>query len=343
MDYTNAANVKKSEIISPKISIIMPAYNCEKHIAKAIESILSQEFSDFELLITDDASTDGTWGVINSYSDQRIYTNKNKYNLGYLKTCNSLFNQCRGDFIAFQDADDWSHSKRLLKQLRFLTEYPEVSLVGVFCVLVYGKSIQIVKKYPVNSEEIRLLLNKGLTSLFCGATIMFRKKVLTKIGTYREFFDRIGSEDIDWYIRAIENFQTGNIPEPLYYYRQHPSSISKTKTLNPFKPLSTDFAYAFFIQRRLYSRDHSSQSKDYIKLPANLLSHGSLTDIFTQKVFTPLIKYLEINQKKHRELIFFIAINIILTISAYKIFENHRSYKRRKKSLGIVKLLEENN
>ena len=95
------------------ISVIMPAYNCEKYIRQAIDSILNQTCQNIELIISDDKSTDNTKKILDSYSDTRIKRFDNNVNLGYLKTFNKLIAFAKGEYIAFQDGDDYSDINRL--------------------------------------------------------------------------------------------------------------------------------------------------------------------------------------------------------------------------------------
>ncbi len=112
------------------VSVIMPAYNCEQFIKSAIDSILNQTGSNFELLIADDCSKDRTKQIIDSYSDKRIKTFHNEVNLGYLKASNKLFALCKGEYITFQDADDYSDLTRIEKLIGFLEVNKDVGVVG---------------------------------------------------------------------------------------------------------------------------------------------------------------------------------------------------------------------
>lgn len=102
------------------VSIITPVYNGEKYISKAIESVLSQTYSNWELLIADDSSSDNTEQIIKSYNDPRIKYYKNKSNCGAAKTRNNILEIAKGRFIAFLDADDSWKKQKLEKQLRFM-------------------------------------------------------------------------------------------------------------------------------------------------------------------------------------------------------------------------------
>src|ERR1700752_3454291 len=112
------------------VSVIMPAYNCEKYVKKAIDSILNQTYSNFELLIADDCSKDSTKNIIDSYTDNRIKRFHNETNMGYLQASNKLFKECEGDFITFQDADDYSAPNRLELLISFLEKNSSYSCVG---------------------------------------------------------------------------------------------------------------------------------------------------------------------------------------------------------------------
>jgi len=227
----------------------MPAYNCEEYIDQAINSVLNQTFTDFELLIVDDKSTDHTLSRIKKFKDSRIKIHINKNNLGYLKSVNKLFAIAESDFITFQDADDWSERQRFEKQLAELHSDNELMLCGCGITKVNEAGRKTPQKYPTNHFDLMKELTKGRTSIFCGATIMFRREILINTGGFRSFFDRAGAEDIDWFIRAIERNKAANISPLLYNYRQHSSSISKSNK-NPLAQHSADIAYLLHTQRK---------------------------------------------------------------------------------------------
>jgi len=238
----------------PLISVIMPAYNCESYITQAIDSILNQTHQNLELLIIDDGSTDNTWDTINTYSDERIKATRNPINLGYLKTSNKIFDICRGKYIAFQDADDWSHPTRLELQIELLTKKQDLAFCGTGCTKFFDDGFKTKAKYPQSTRAIKVALSLGITSLFCGSSIVMRSSILKKLGHYREFFDRIGAEDIDWYLRGLELGRAENIQENLYYYRQHNTSISASRTKEIAKRC-IDIAYALHLERKEYGID----------------------------------------------------------------------------------------
>ena len=108
----------------------MPAYNAEKYINEAIDSILAQTFTDFEFIIIDDGSTDSTCAIVESYSDSRIRFFKNEHNLGVAATLNRGLDLARGEYIARMDADDISLPTRFEKQAAYMDSHPDVVVCG---------------------------------------------------------------------------------------------------------------------------------------------------------------------------------------------------------------------
>ena len=110
---------------NPLVSILMPVYNSEKYLREAIKSILNQTFTNFELIIINDGSTDNSLKIIKSFKDNRIKIIKNKGNLGLIKTLNKGIDLAQGKYIARMDADDIAMPKRLEKQIAFFNENPD--------------------------------------------------------------------------------------------------------------------------------------------------------------------------------------------------------------------------
>ena len=149
----------------PKISVIMPAYNAEKYIAEAIDSILGQTFGDFEFIILNDCSTDRTEEIILSYDDPRIVYLKNEQNMGVAATLNKGLAIAKGEYIAFLDADDYWAPEKLKKQIAFMqengysfsyTNYIEISEDSV----PNGKRVSGPKRITKFGESMAILLEK---------------------------------------------------------------------------------------------------------------------------------------------------------------------------------------
>lgn len=218
---------------NPLVSILMPVYNCQDYVGKAIQSIIDQSYSNWELLICDDASNDQSINAIEKWKDPRISFAHNSKNLGYLKSINKLFALAKGDFITFQDADDWSDEKRIEKQIAVFEQNAHLGICGTNGIITNdsAKAIGSQEKPELDAGIKEKMLRNNP---FIGASIMIPKKVYEEFGPYREFFDRIGNEDYDWSSLICERMPAYNIQEPLYFYRQHDNSVSRDINLDRF-------------------------------------------------------------------------------------------------------------
>ena len=270
------------------VSIVMPAYNCEKFITKAIESILSQTYQNFELLIADDASTDNTRKIIDSFHDSRIKCYHNEKNLGYLRTSNLLFEKCSGNFITFQDADDYSSRCRLQKMVDAFQKDESLMCVGSFVKRISEVGVEDSDLiFETRYDKIKSELPKVFNCV--GSALMVKKNILDKIGPFNLFFDRLGSEDLYWYALIALNYKTTNLPEFLYYYRKNTNSVSQEKNKSCKKTMSMEFARHGIIFY-LSSGKEIFNSKFKIKV----LSHYLIgkCNCWNSDVFIGLIKIL---------------------------------------------------
>jgi len=310
----------------------MPAYNCDKYIHKAISSILFQTEGNFELLITDDGSTDKTIKIINSFTDKRIVLRKNKKNIGNLRTINKLLKSCKGKYIALQDADDWSSKNRLSIQLETLENNPSIDLCGTNCIKFYSQNIQITSNYPLSSTELIKSIEQGRTSLFCGASVLFRRTALLSIGTYQECFDRIGSADIDWHLRLLEKHLAINIEEPLYYYRQLQNSYSNSGNESSIKRNSTNIAYALHLLRKSGQRETSTLKQETFRIAVTEKTEGAHPSTI-DKVVMELFN-LAANSKTNNKVAAFIFKLALSTLQTATV-QHYINTKRRKSAEKI--------
>jgi glycosyltransferase involved in cell wall biosynthesis len=215
------------------LSVILPAYNAEKYISETINSILSQTFSDFELLICDDCSSDKTWGIIKNLNDSRIRIFRNEKNLGKTHTCNKLFNFTKGKYLTIHDADDISLADRFDKQIHFLENNIGYGLVGCNFLEIDQMGKEFSRSNLVlDNETIKAKIN--VCSQFHGPTMVFEKRLINKYnGIYRPYFEN-HNEDTDLAYRLLELKMGANISDHLYLYRINPQGLSKKK-LTPKK------------------------------------------------------------------------------------------------------------
>lgn len=237
------------------VSVIMPAYNCEKFIKQAIDSVLNQTYTNFELLIADDASTDSTKSIIDSYSDKRIKTFHHEKNLGYTQASNKLFSKCTGDYITFQDADDFSSINRLELLVSFLDKNQDYLCVGSNIVKVNENGEEFYKSnFVLKNNEIKELF-KNSKIVMTGSSLLVRKEVVVEIGYYNLFFDRLGSEDVYWFSLILSKYKVANIAEMLYYYRANTNSVSSTFK-NPKTTVLHNFVVFLYNRRELGMEDY---------------------------------------------------------------------------------------
>lgn len=208
---------------SPTITVIMPVYNSEHYIREAIESILSQTYTDFQFLIIDDASTDQTISIINSYNDPRINLIEKPKNTGYTRSLNLGLKKAKGKYIARMDSDDISLPERFEKQISFLEANLEYILCGTsYSVMGDDKKIAVPNSY----EEIKLNLLWG--NCIAHPTVMLRNEVLKKY--YLKYDpDMEPSEDYDLWVQLLPKGKLHNLKEELLLYRMHNSSVSRKR------------------------------------------------------------------------------------------------------------------
>lgn len=212
---------------NPKISVIMPAYNAEKYIALAIESILKQTFKDFEFIIINDCSTDKTQKIIARYQkkDSRIILINNKTNLKIAKTLNKGIRLARGKYIARMDADDWSYPYRLEKQAEHMDKNPEtVLLSGKMEICDEKMKKRKQSRFPIDNDEILkvILQYNPLVS----PAMMWRKQASLDVQGFKE--DTI-TEDYMFVLDMSQKGELRNLDDTLIRYRVVDSSMTSTR------------------------------------------------------------------------------------------------------------------
>ncbi|MES2650182.1 MAG: glycosyltransferase family 2 protein [Bacteroidota bacterium] len=220
------------------ITIIMPAYNAEKYVHKAISSIIDQSFTDWELLIGDDCSTDNTLNILQKFSnsDQRIKVFQHHENLGYLLNSNILWANAKGKYITFLDADDWSDRNRLDIQHSFLENNKNIHICDINYYRVDENNTIISKvildqNIPLSQQIHSFLFENGPFPIFSNG-LFFRKEVSDKIGYYHEFYSRKCGEDWDWSLRVYQHFKIARLPDLLYYYRENSEGVTQKLTID---------------------------------------------------------------------------------------------------------------
>lgn len=209
---------------SPMITVLMPVYNAEKYIGESIQSILNQNFTDFELLMVDDGSTDRSMEIARTFEDSRIRIISLPENMGLVNALNIGLAESQSKYIARSDADDISLPDRLSLQLNYMESNPQIGALGTgFDSLVENKSIKTGGRFAPNHETIRLRHLYQIQIIH--GTSMFRKSVLNE-HNLRFDGDFKHAEDYDFFDRLGDVSQIANLQVPLYLIRHHEHRVS---------------------------------------------------------------------------------------------------------------------
>lgn len=225
----------------PFLSIIMGVYNAEKTLKEAIDSVIKQDFQDWEFIIADDGSTDKSFEILASYkNDPRFIILKNEKNLGLAETLNVCIKSARGEYLARQDADDLSHPERFTKQLAYLKTNSSIDVLGSAAYLinddkqVWGKIAYPLA--PTISDWVK-------RSKIIHPTVLMRTKLIKECGGYDPKALRV--EDYELWLRLLHKKAVfRNINEPLYFFHWSPKDYKRKKyqyRLNEFVMLWKGF------------------------------------------------------------------------------------------------------
>ena len=205
----------------PFFSVIIPLYNKESYIEATVKSVLNQTFSDFEVILVDDGSTDNSLEVVKSFSDLRIHIIENNKNKGLSASRNTGIKNAKANYIAFLDADDlWKPT--FLEKINFLiNKYPQASIFATkYDILLknnklieYQFQIKNFNNYGVISNFFECNLNQ---SIFNSSCLCIQKSVFENIGFYNESINY--SEDIDLYIRSLAQYKLAYFDKALATY-----------------------------------------------------------------------------------------------------------------------------
>lgn len=218
----------------PKVTVMMTVYNGERYIATTIESILNQTYSDFEYLIVNNGSTDKTVDIIGSYNDSRIKLLHNETMLNLAESRNICFQEARGEYLAWIDADDISLPERLEKQVEVMEKYPEVGLCSTDLKCIDEEGAVLGDKGWYQKSPIPLEWKLIWENQIAQPTVMLRKSVVEKHNfRYRQDFPP--SEDYDLWCRMALVTHIYRIYDVLLLYRIHSNSTGAKNLSKSYK------------------------------------------------------------------------------------------------------------
>ena len=216
--------MSKSSDTRPLISVIMGVYNSQRTLYEAVKSILDQSYSNFEFVICDDASTDDSLKLLDSFNDHRLKILRNKTNKGLAYSLNKCLSVSTGVYVARMDADDMAYPSRLEKQLSFLEEHKNIDAVGSSVSVWDGRTILGIRNYP----EFPSVKHVIKSNPFAHPTVMLRKKVYEVLGGYRVTKSTKRAEDLDLWFRFFKHGFVGyNLQTPLLRYTEQNTDFEK--------------------------------------------------------------------------------------------------------------------
>lgn len=209
---------------SEKITVLLPLYNGQRFLRKAIDSILAQTYSHFQLLIIDDGSTDESVSIVKSYSDPRIHLLHNESNIGLAATLNRGLQEAKTVWVARHDQDDISFKDRFARQLAYLKKHPDTVLLGGQGTMI-DEGGRFQRPLYVPSDRLAVQFRACFGNPFLhGSVVMNREVVLNEFGGYKK--NGSDCEDFELWTRMLQkNKKITNLKNRLIYYRQHPNSM----------------------------------------------------------------------------------------------------------------------
>ena len=229
MVETDAGSMASPDQCKPPISVVMAVYNGDRYVRQAIDSVLSQDFSDFELIIVDDASSDRTAAIIAAYRDRRIVNIRNETNVGQTRSLNIGLARARAELVARIDADDIYLPGKLARQHAFMKSRPDIVVCGTGAVKIDAAGAPFGTYVPpVRRDDVRYVLCQRVP--VCHVSVMMRRAAILDVGGYDERY-RYAADFALWSALARSGATIVNLPERLTQYREFPQSLGAVKKL----------------------------------------------------------------------------------------------------------------
>ena len=214
---------------APFVSVLMPVYNSGRFLVEALDSVLAQTYTAFELVIIDDASSDGSYEQLCGYAarDARVRVFRQPENLGIVAARNRAFREARAEsrYFAILDSDDVALPDRLERQVSFLEDHPDHALVGGHTLIIDEHARPIgIRRYPVDYAAICAVLTRY--NPIAQPAVMLRRSMLESVGLYSAEFPRC--QDYELWLRIAARYPIANLDQPVIRYRVSPSQGKRT-------------------------------------------------------------------------------------------------------------------
>lgn len=234
-----------------KVSVVLPVYNGQQYVSNAIESVLRQTYSNFELIVVNDCSTDKTDEILSNYveQDSRIRIINNPVNLSLPNTLNVGFEHAEGDYYTWTSDDNMYKENALETMVSVLNSHADIDMVYTDYTNIDAEGKEISVENLMEPEKF-FLKNP------VGACFLYTKNVADKVGKYDA--NLFLAEDYDYWIRVFRKGNIMHLPENLYYYRRHAESLSETKTkmvgMQTYRVLEKHFLFLYSLTKRKKER-----------------------------------------------------------------------------------------
>ena len=287
--------------IVPKVSVLMPAYNAASFIKEAIESVLDQTYTDYELVIVDNCSTDNTGEIISKYlSDKRIKYYRNETNIGVVGNFNKCFSYAQGNYLKILCADDKFHPQLLEKFVAAMDQYPNVAIVASYT-QEFGLSAQVLKppvSHLINGKQLTYEILNNWNYFGHPSNVMFKKSGL-EVGGFRKEY--LWMSDWEMWLRILSTGDAYFIPEVLSYTRFHEKQVTSAIVKN--------FSHYF----EWYALVKNIQQRNELKLDFSVFDINKLVKekAITCSLAIPWSLFRGIHSKKNRA-IAWKAIKIVI-------------------------------
>lgn len=211
----------------PLVTVIIPFYNGEAFLKSAIDSVLNQTFTNLELLLVNDGSTDASVSIVQAYTDPRLRVLHNEGNRGVIYSRNRGIAEARANVVALLDADDIAVPNRVEVQYGHLENNPQVMMLGGNAEVVDAIGSATGEYYRMPAGGLQVHLELLFRNVFVNSAVMFRKEAAQAIGGYRGRH----AEDYDFAFRMAEHYQVDNLDKILVQYRLHDHNSSRSAHL----------------------------------------------------------------------------------------------------------------
>lgn len=305
------------------ISVIIPSYNHGKFLEKAIDSVLNQTYSNFELIILDDNSTDNSKKIINSYNDKRIKKYFSDINRGGVETLNQLIDMANGDYIALLNSDDFWENDKLEKQFQYLENNLDVAVCFTWADFVDEKNKTIYDEKVVlldlfqkenrsQAEWLKYFFDYG--NCLCHPSMMIRKEVYDNVGDYNNLYRQI--PDFEMWIRIIKKYKIHIIQENLTHFRIITTGVRNTSYMS--EKNTNAMNYEMFAVRKNFF-DGCDNKLIYKAFKDKIINEKCINNDIMMRMETALMQY---NCKLYNQIGKFIAYNEIFELLSNKKNQN---------------------